>query len=72
VTPDGQCAISASLDQTLKVWELETEEVLVTFTRDVWALCCACSEALQLILSGDAGSHLRLEKPKPKTNACCD
>ena len=29
VTADGQRAISASLDNTLKVWELESGEVLI-------------------------------------------
>ena len=30
--PDGQRAVSASLDQTLKVWDLESGEVIATFT----------------------------------------
>ena len=30
VTPDGQRAVSASSDQTLKVWELETGRALRT------------------------------------------
>jgi WD40 repeat protein len=69
VTRDGQRAVSASADMTLKVWELETGEVLATFTCDSQAFCCASSEALKLILAGDAGGHLhvlRLEAPKPK------
>jgi WD40 repeat protein len=69
VTPDGQRAVSASGDRTLKMWDLETEEVLVAFTCDSSASCCAFSEALKLILAGDARGHLhvlRLEAPKPK------
>ncbi len=34
VTPDGQRAVSASEDNTVKVWDLETGEVLATFTCD--------------------------------------
>ena len=30
VTPDGKRAVSASLDQTLKVWDLETGRALLT------------------------------------------
>src|SRR5215469_9432069 len=69
VTPDGKLVVSASWDQSLKVWGLETDEVLATFTCDGGAYCCAFSEALKLIVAGDAGGHLhilRLEEPKPK------
>ena len=69
VTPDGQRAVSASEDNTVKVWDLETGEVLATFTCDAAAHCCAFSDALKLIVAGDAGGHLhflRLEEPKPK------
>ncbi len=70
MTPDGQRAVSASDDNTVKVWDLETGEVLATFTCDSAAHCCAFSEALKLIVAGDAGGHLhflRLEEPKPKS-----
>ena len=69
VTPNGQCAVSASDDRTVKVWDLETGEVLATFTGDWPAHCCAFSDALNLIVAGDAGGHvhfLRLEEPKAK------
>ena len=69
MTPDGQGVVSASRDNTLKVWDLETKEVLATFSCDSAAFCCAFSEPLKLILAGDAGGHLhflRLEAPKPK------
>ena len=69
VTPDGERAVSTSLDQTLKLWELETEKVLATFTCDSPTLCCAFCEALKLILAGDIGGHfhiLRLEETKAK------
>jgi WD40 repeat protein len=67
VTPDGQRAISASRDNTVKMWELETDELLATFSCDGAANCCAFSEALELIVVGDAGGHvhfLHLEEPK--------
>ena len=69
MTPDGQRAVSASEDNTVKVWDLETGEVLATFTCDSAAYCCAFSDALKLIVAGDAGGHLhflRLEEPKAK------
>ena len=70
VTPDGERAVSASDDQTLKVWDLSSGECIVTFTCDWPAHCCAYSDALKLIVAGDAGGHLhflRLEEPKPKS-----
>ena len=51
------------------MWELETDEVLATFTCDGQASCCAFSKALKLIIAGDAGGHvhfLHLEEPKSK------
>ena len=69
VTPDGQRAVSASFDQTLKVWDLETGEVLATFTCDSAAHGCAFADDGRLIVGGDAGGHvhfLRLEEPEPK------
>ena len=69
VSADGRRAVSASEDSTVKVWDLETGEVLATFTCDGAAHCCAFSDALKLIVAGDAGGHvhfLRLEEPKPK------
>ena len=39
VTPDEQRAVSASDDQTLKVWGLESGRCLATFTCDSAAFC---------------------------------
>ena len=69
VTPDGKRAVSACWDNTVKMWELETGEVIATFTCDGAANCCAFSDALELIVAGDAGGHvhfLHLEEPKPR------
>jgi len=68
-TADGRRAVSASRDNTVKLWKLETGQVLATFTCDAAARCCAFSDALSLIVAGDAGGHLhflRLEEPKAK------
>jgi len=67
VTADGKRVVSAAGDKTLKVWDLESGEVLATFTCDGAAFCCAFSDALKLIVAGDAGGHvhfLQLEEPK--------
>jgi len=71
VTANGQRTVSASADNKLKLWNLETGEVLATFTCASAAYCCAFSDALKLIVAGDAGGHLhflQLEEPKPKTD----
>ena len=41
VTPDGKRAVSASGDNTLKVWDLESGAVIAGFTCDAAILCCA-------------------------------
>jgi hypothetical protein len=53
----------------VKVWDLETGEVLATFTGDGAAHCCAYVDALKLIVAGDASGRvhfLSLEEPKPR------
>ena len=65
----GGLAVSASWDQTLKVWETETGAHLATFTCDSAAHCCAFSDVLKITIAGDASGQLhflRLEEPKPK------
>lgn len=67
MTADGHRAISTCRDNTLKMWELDTGEVFATFTCDEMANCCSFSDALELIVVGDAGGHLhflRVEEPK--------
>ncbi len=64
---DGRLAASASDDQTLRVWNVEMGAIVATFTCDGAALCCAFSDALNLIIAIDAGGHLhflRLEEGK--------
>ncbi|HMD85706.1 MAG TPA: hypothetical protein VKO18_13510 [Terriglobia bacterium] len=41
LSADERRAVSASEDQTLKVWDLETGAVVATFSCDAQARCCA-------------------------------
>ena len=64
VTPDGQRAISASDDKTLKVWDLTSGECLATFTADAAVWACSCAPDGLTIVAGDEGGRvhfLRLE-----------
>jgi len=62
VTPDGRRAVSASDDNTVRVWNLETGKVLATFTCDSAAYCCAFSDALNLIVAGDARGVIHYQR----------
>jgi len=67
VTRNGRGAVSASWDQTLKLWDLASGACLGTFTCDSATWCCAYSNALDLIVAGDTGGHvhfLKLVLPK--------
>jgi WD40 repeat protein len=64
VTPDGQRAVSASLDTTLKVWDLATGTVVATFFADGDTGACAVAPDGVTICAGDAFGRvhfLRLE-----------
>jgi len=41
VLPDGKRVVSASKDNTLKVWDLKTGRIIATFHCDATAHCCA-------------------------------
>ena len=63
VSPDGQRAVSASSDQTLKVWDLGSGVELMSFTADAPLYSCAVSPNGKVIIAGDqnGGIHyLRL------------
>ena len=57
VTPDGKQAVSASLDQTLKVWDLERGTVVATFTCDgpASARCCAFGGDRRIVAGDQSG-----------------
>jgi WD40 repeat protein len=57
VTPDGKLAVSASYDNTLKVWDLESRVSVATFRCDAAALCCAFG-GNDKIVAGDRGARL--------------
>jgi WD40 repeat protein len=67
VTPDGQRAVSASEDHTLKVWDLKTGLLIATFHCDGAARCCAFSDAHRIVAGDDGGRLyiLRLEERMP-------
>jgi WD40 repeat protein len=53
---DGRRAVSASDDNTLKVWDVERGELLATFTCAAAAMCCAFINDCKMI-AGDAGAE---------------
>ncbi len=44
VTPDGQRALSASDDRSLRLWDLEDGAELAAFHADAAIQCCAVSQ----------------------------
>ncbi|MFN6480330.1 WD40 repeat domain-containing protein, partial [Nostoc sp. DedQUE07] len=64
VTPNGKQVISTSDDWTLKIWNLDTGEVIATFTGESYMYCCAVAPDSVTIVAGDASGRvhfLRLE-----------
>lgn len=64
LTPDGRRAISASWDNTLKVWDIESGNVLVVFCADGTLIDCAVSPDGKTIVAGEESGRvhiLRLE-----------
>jgi len=53
VTSDGRLAITASSDQSIKVWDLRTYSVLATFTAEEWFTTCAISEDGSTVVAGE-------------------
>jgi WD40 repeat protein len=58
VTPDGKRALSASSDQTLKVWDLEIGKLLASFTADAPILSCAVGPVEHVIVAGDLSGRV--------------
>ena len=67
VTPDGERAISASRDKTLKLWDLETGVCLAPFAADHGLYCCAVDSDARKFVCGDASGcihFLSLREPQ--------
>lgn len=65
VSAEGRRAVSASTDQTLKVWDLDTGALIARFTCDA-AVCCCRFLGDDRLIAGDAGGRvhfLTLEEP---------
>jgi WD40 repeat protein len=58
VTADGKQAISASRDNTLKLWNLETGEVIASFTGESPIICCAVAPDGVTIVAGEESGRL--------------
>jgi WD40 repeat protein len=52
-TRDERYVISASEDQTVRVWDLESGEAIATFTGDGPIFCCAVAPDGRTICAGD-------------------
>lgn len=52
MTADGKRAVSASLDNTIRVWDLDTGRALTKFNCNGEARCCAWAEP-NLVVAGD-------------------
>lgn len=64
VIPDDKWVISASDDNTLKVWDLKSREVIASFSGDSALECCAVVPDGVTIVAGEASGRvhfLRLE-----------
>jgi hypothetical protein len=67
---DGRRSASASEDQTLKAWDLETGAVIATFTCDAAALCCAFAGGRKAVAS-DASGRVRFLSLELQAGASC-
>jgi WD40 repeat protein len=57
VTPNGKRGVSAFWDNTLKVWDLDTGQLIATFHCDTHASCCACADNHRIV-AGDRGGRV--------------
>jgi len=70
ITPDSTRAVSASQDQTLKVWDLTTGTLICTFTCEGIVYGVAVAPDGRTIVAGDAAGRvyvLRLEEGGAET-----
>lgn len=64
VTPDGKHAISGSMDETLRVWNIKTGQTIDSFSGEGLLHACAISPDGVTIVAGEASGRvyfLRLE-----------
>ena len=64
IAPDGKTAISASWDNTLKIWDLLSGEEVASFSGEYGFTCCAISPDGVTVVAGDDSGRvhfLRLE-----------
>jgi WD40 repeat protein len=57
MSADGRRAISASYDDTLKVWDVDRGNALATFTCDAAVIDCALCDSGKMV-AGDAGGRI--------------
>ena len=65
ITPDGRQVVSASVDETLKEWDLETGALICTFNCDGIVSCAAVAPDGRTFVAGVSVGRvyfLRLEK----------
>jgi hypothetical protein len=58
MTPDGRRAVSASLDKTLRVWDLESGKELALLTTDAPMASCAASLDGRTSVGGDVTGNM--------------
>jgi WD40 repeat protein len=58
VIPDGRHAVSASDDQTLKVWDLQTGRPIATYNAEQKLSACAVSPDGRTVLAGEVSGRL--------------
>jgi WD40 repeat protein len=65
VTADGRFAVSASADNTLKVWDLGTGQALTTLQIHAGFVFCAITPDAKTILAGDRAGALHILDWRP-------
>ncbi len=63
IDSDGKQAISASLDSTLKLWDLKSKNCLATYFCNGEVTFCAMSPYGQMIVAGDQAGFLHFLRP---------
>jgi hypothetical protein len=61
MTPDGRCVISASIDKTLKVWDLASQQAIFTLEGHTdWVRSCAVTADGQCVVSASDDTTLKI------------